>query len=165
MEDIIGSPGCASRKNIFERQYNWLSVTILILSVFSTVFSGFYLIIALVAPRYGRRIQSNGGMALSTATFLTALFAKLIELSFCTVWVSFLGQVLSRRAFVKKSRGITLAEVTMRSWILQPGTLITHVESVRYAALTFLGMITLIAALLSMLYTTASDALGEGFVY
>jgi hypothetical protein len=43
---------------------------------------------------------------------------------------------------------------------MQPGTLITHVESVKYAALTFLGAISLTAAIIAMFYTTASDALG-----
>lgn len=48
----------------------------------------------------------------------------------------------------------------MRSWILQPGTLITHSAAVRYAAVTFLGFVAVFAALLAMFYTTASDALG-----
>ena len=43
---------------------------------------------------------------------------------------------------------------------MQPGTMITHWESVRYAAWTFLGMVALTATFLAMLYTTASDALG-----
>lgn len=49
----------------------------------------------------------------------------------------------------------------MRSWVMQPGTMITHCESVKYAGTTFLGAIALIAALMAMLYTTASDALGK----
>ena len=58
---------------------------------------------------------------------MSAFFAKTIELSFATVFVSFLGQVLSRRAFMKnQGRGVTLAEFDMRSWVMQPGTLITH---------------------------------------
>ena len=76
-----------------------------------------------------------------------------------TVFVSFLGQVLSHRAFVKDSRGITIAEMSMRVWVQQPGTMITHWEAVRYAGLTFLGAISLTAAFIAMLYTTESDAL------
>lgn len=49
----------------------------------------------------------------------------------------------------------------MRAWVMQPGTLITHWETVRHAVLTFLGMIALTAALVATLYTTASDALGK----
>ena len=42
---------------------------------------------------------------------------------------------------------------------MQPGTMITHWQTVRYAAFTFLGLIALLGALTAMLYTTASDAL------
>ena len=44
---------------------------------------------------------------------------------------------------------------------MQPGTMITHFESLRYAGATFLGMIALTATLCGMLYTTGSDALGK----
>jgi hypothetical protein len=38
--------------------------------------------------------------------------------------------------------------------------MITHWESVRFAAWSFLGMIALTTTFVAMLYTTASDALG-----
>jgi hypothetical protein len=66
---------------------------------------------------------------------------------------------------MKRSSGINIAEMSMRGWIMQPGTLITHHESVKYAALTFLGVISLTATLFAMLYTTASDALGKGVFF
>jgi hypothetical protein len=56
-------------------------------------------------------------MSPATATLLSALFAKTVELSFVTVFVAFLGQVLSRKAFQRKSNGITIAEMSMRSWV------------------------------------------------
>lgn len=114
---------------------------------------------ALAKPRYGSYVTEHGNLAPSTASLLTAGFAKLIELSFVTVFVSMLGQILSRRAFVKQSRGVTIAEMQMRTWIMQPGTMITHRETVRYAGWSILGVIALVTALMSMLYTTASDAL------
>ncbi|KAK4982912.1 hypothetical protein LTR66_009043, partial [Elasticomyces elasticus] len=139
---------------------NWLSVSIIILSIYSTVFSGIFLVIAFRAPRYGRMIHTKGSLTASTASLLTALFAKTIELSFVTVFVAFLGQVLSRRAFRREhGNGVTLAEMNMRAWIMQPGTMITHWESVRYAAISVLGVVSLFAAVCAMLYTTASDAL------
>ncbi|KAK3076724.1 hypothetical protein LTS18_012230, partial [Coniosporium uncinatum] len=49
--------------------------------------------------------------------------------------------------------------MSMRSWIMQPGTMITHYESVKYAALTVLGAASLTVAVMAMLYTTAADAL------
>ena len=92
---------------------------------------------------------------------LSTLFAKTIELSFVTVFVAFLGQVLSRRAFLAKARGggVSIAEMMMRTWIMQPGTMITHAETVRYAGPTFLGAVALIAAFIAMFYVTAAEAL------
>ncbi|SLM38744.1 hypothetical protein LPUS_09061 [Lasallia pustulata] len=154
------SQHCKSKHNICQGRGNWLSITILILAFYSTIFSGAWLLIAVIKPRYGQRITSNPGkLAPSTASLLCAAFAKTIELSFVTVFVALLGQVLSRRAIAKNSRGITLAEMSMRSWVMQPGTMITHWESVRYAGTTFLGAVALTGALMAMLYTTASDAL------
>ena len=51
--------------------------------------------------------------------------------------------------------------MTMRAWVMQPGTMITHGHTVRYAGWTILGVASLLATLVAMLYTTASDALGE----
>ncbi|GJC98039.1 hypothetical protein ColKHC_06865 [Colletotrichum higginsianum] len=87
------------------------------------------------------------------------MFAKTIEISFVTVFVTFIGQVLTRRAFVRKSKGMTLAEMTMRNWVIQPGFLITHSETLPYAGMTLLGVVSLIATVASTLYTTASDAM------
>ena len=50
----------------------------------------------------------------SNATLVTAIIAKTIELSFVTVFISCLGQILTRRSLIKRSGGTTLAEMTMR---------------------------------------------------
>jgi hypothetical protein len=47
----------------------------------------------------------------------------------------------------------------MRTWVIQPGFMLTHWQTLRYAGWTILGVISLIAAIAAMLYTTASDAL------
>ena len=154
-----GEPRCKTRRHFHHPRSDWLSVSILILSVFSTLFSAIWLGVALAKPRYGRYVTNNGHLPPSTASLLTAAFAKLIELSFVTVFVSVLGQILSRRAFVKQSRGVTIAEMQMRTWVMQPGTMITHWETVRYAAWGILGGVALLTALMAMFYTTASDAL------
>ena len=139
---------------------SWLSITILLLSIYSTVFSGIWLGLAIAKPRYGRRISASSNLPPSNASVLFAAFAKSIELSFVTVFVALLGQVLSRRAFRTKSKGITIAEMSMRSWVMQPGTMITRWETIRFAGLTLIGAMALLAAVMAMLYTTASDALG-----
>lgn len=95
---------------------SWLAVWLIILSVYSTILSGLWLGVAIAQPRWGRTISSGGSMTLSTANVLTAIFAKTIELSFVTVFVAFIGQVLTRRA-IAANAGMTIAEMTMRTWI------------------------------------------------
>lgn len=151
---------CQSVSHIKGKRLTWLSITIFVLAVYSTVMSGLFFAVAARGPRYGRTIRTGGRMTISGATVLTTFFAKTIELSFVTVIVALLGQALARRAYDKKAEsGITLAEIGMRSWILQPGTLITHWEGVRYAAVTVLGFTSLLSAILAMLYVTAANAL------
>lgn len=71
---------------------NWLAVVLMILSIYSTVFSGIYVAIAFKGPRY-LFIRTKGVISPSSASLLTAVVAKTIELSFVTVFVAFLGQV------------------------------------------------------------------------
>ena len=149
---------CQSRKPLGAGRSSWLAISILILSAYSTCFSASWLLIALTKPRYGRTITTAGKITPQTATILCTAFARTIELSFVTVFVALIGQVLSKRA-LGNHRSITIAEMSMRSWILQPGTMIAHWESVRYAGATYLGAIALVMALMAMVYTTASDAL------
>ena len=151
---------CSSSTRFKQGMSNWLAVTIILLSIFSTFFSGAFLIIALRGPRYGRRVGTDGVLTISTAAFLTSLFAKMIELSFVTVFVAYLGQSLARKAFRREENpGVTLAEMSMRNWVVQPGNLFTHWQSVRYAAASWLGIIALIATIVAMLYTSAATAL------
>lgn len=100
------------------KQHNWLSVSILILSFYSTGLSCLWLVVAILQPRWGPQISSSGGILPSTASLVCAMFAKTIEISFVTVFVTFIGQVLTRRAFVRRSEGMTLAEMTMRNWVI-----------------------------------------------
>lgn len=151
---------CPTNKAVLQRRLSWVPITILVLAIYCTLLSGLYLAVAFWKPRYGKRIGTDGGMAPSTATLLSALFAKTIELSYVTVCVAFLGQVLSRRAMTRGSRGISISDMSMRAWIMQPGSLIVHWETVKYSALTALGVITLTATFVAMLYTTAAEALG-----
>lgn len=138
---------CKAAKPLATGRGNPLAITILILSIYSTVFSCIWLIVAITQPRYGHTITTVGGMTPQTASVLCTAFAKSIELSFVTVFVTLLGQILTHRAMGER-KSITIAEMSMRSWILQPGTMITHWESVRYAAATYLGTLALLAALM-----------------
>lgn len=162
-DNLNGTGGfdCPTHKDILDSKLSWLSISIVILAIYSTVFSGIYLGVAMWKPNWRQRVGYPGHISFSTASLLSALFAKTIELSFVTVFVTFLGQVLSRRAFRKSTTvgGVSIAEMTMRTWVMQPGTLITHWEAVRYSAMSVLGVITLIAAFAAVFYTTAAEAL------
>lgn len=156
---IPSGAGCATKHDIESGRGTWLSITLLMLSFYSTAMSILWLVTASVQPRWGRSVYTGGTLTPSTASLLTALFAKTIELSFVTVFVGFMGQVLSRRSIAKYSKGITIAEMSMRTWVIQPGFMLTHWQTLRYVGWTFLGILSFIAALGAMLYTTASDAL------
>ena len=149
---------CRMRRPPQKARSSWLAISILGLSIYSTVFSGAWLLIASMKLRYGSTVSTKGALPITTASVLCAAFAKSIELSFVTVFVAFVGQALSRRARFQP-KGVTIAEMSMRSWVMQPGTMISHWESVRYAAATKLGVFSLLVALMAMVYTTASDAL------
>jgi hypothetical protein len=43
------------------------------------------------------------------------------------------------------SHGVTLSEMTMWRWVVQPGTLFTQSEVARYAGFSFLGVLTLLS--------------------
>lgn len=153
-DDFEPQHRCQSTTGVKRRRFSsWVPIMILFLAAFSSVFSGIFLGIALKEASLPSR---GGGLNPSTAAFLTTVFGKLIELSFVTVVVAFVGQALARRAFkLENARGVTLAEMSMRTWIMQPGTLLTNWESVRYAAISMLGMVSLLATVAAVLYTSA----------
>lgn len=155
---------CPTHGELLKEKVSWLSIVFIALAVFSWVGSGAFFGIAIARPKWGHRIGPNKSMTYETATFLCAFFSKLVEITFACSYVAALGQFLSRKAFPKNSpnhigRGISLAEINLRLWILQPGTLITHWEGAKYVITTFLGIVTLAAAVSAMFYTSSVEAL------
>ncbi|KAI0470683.1 hypothetical protein GGR56DRAFT_683754 [Xylariaceae sp. FL0804] len=152
---------CHSRRDVHIRRRSGLYVTLMVLSVYSTGLSGLWFVTAILQPRYGEGISSSRHWRVkpSTATLVCTLFAKTIEMTFVTVFVAVLGQILTRRAFSRKSHGITLAEMTMRNWVVQPGSLFTYWQNIPSAGATILGALSLLATIAALLYTTASDAM------
>lgn len=151
----------------------WLHLALIGLSMFSTVFSGIYLGIALTHTTF------RNETLISTAPELVTLFARVIELSFVAVFVAFVGQVISRKALMARNvKGITLvgpvsfpsfpssiirqghllmflqAEISMRAWVRQPGLVFTQFSSLKSAMATKLGALTILAMLSNILYTT-----------
>lgn len=94
----------------------YVTIGLVALSVYSTAMSGLFLCVAIIGPKYGRIISERGAFSPSGATLLTVLLAKTIEISFVTLFLAFLGQVITQRAM--DGRSVTLASVTMRSWVM-----------------------------------------------
>lgn len=159
---IIVEPLCSlstRRLQFSSIQYgksNWRTIFNLLLSVYSTVLSGVWLVVAIARPRYGQFISPTGILP-STATTLCAIFAKSIEISSVAVFVVSLGQLLTRRSL--SARGISLADITMRYWIIQPSLIFTRAGDVRHAGTNALGIFTILTALSVLFFTSASDAL------
>ena len=146
---------CRSKASLTSGRGSWIAIAVLVLSMYSTIMSALWLGIALAKPH---TISPVGKIGPTSASVLYTAFAKSIELSFVTVFVAMLGQILSKRA-LGDQKSMTIAEMSMRSWVLQPGMMITHWQSVRYAVITYLGIFATLGAVMAMLYTTASDAL------
>ncbi|KAF3912167.1 hypothetical protein ABW21_db0206869 [Orbilia brochopaga] len=132
---------------------------ILSLSIFSTLFSILFFLIAVAKPRYRNYIHATGNLAPTTASLLSAIFAKAIEISFVTVFTSFIGQALSKRALRKSSKGIAIADMLMKGWVYQPGSMLTTIPGLRYAGRSVLGVVCLFVVLCVTFYTTAADSL------
>ncbi|KAH8637869.1 hypothetical protein IG631_05639 [Alternaria alternata] len=54
---------------------------------------------------------------------------------------------------------MTLSELTIRRWVVQPESLVTQPEIARYAGMSAFGILTLISTVLSTLYVTAATAI------
>lgn len=180
-------------KHVRIQRLSWTSIWLIIMSVYSTIMSGVWLAVAIIEPRWGSTVSTNGPISLSTANLLTAIFAKTIEMSFVTLVMAFVGQVLTRRA-IATHEGMTMAEVTMRTWIAQvsrrcfpatecyfallkilhanslgvslhnsdmqqPGTIFNNLGAIQHVGRSLLGIMALIATLVVMFYTTASDTM------
>ncbi|EEU37762.1 uncharacterized protein NECHADRAFT_88157 [Fusarium vanettenii 77-13-4] len=135
------------------------AVAMLLLALLSTTLSGLWLAVAIIQPRWGFMISTTHGLSPSNAATLTALLGKTIEIASITVFISCIGQVLSRRAVAEESAGITLADITIRNWVIQPGFIFTHHQTLLVAGRTLLGALALLALVATILYTTASEAL------
>ncbi|KAH0565459.1 hypothetical protein GP486_001140 [Trichoglossum hirsutum] len=167
--DRDGAPlGCRSRKPVRTRGRRSRAL-VLVLSIYSTLLSGAFFVIAILGPVYDKTLGVGGVISPSTAQIASTIIARTIELSFVTVFVAFVGQVLVAEAFVERDarqptkgkRGITMGEMAMRTWISEPGTIVSEWRHVRHAGLSLLGMLCLTATIMATLYTAAANALGN----
>lgn len=130
------------------------------LAIYSTILSGIWFLIAVIKPHYGIFISTTGGtISPSTASTVVAGIAKTIELTFVTVFLTCLGQFFTKQAFNSVSPGISLADIQLKTMIVQPGTLVTQWRSYGLVWRSMLGLLSLLACVTAIFYTTASDAL------
>lgn len=99
---------------------SWAFVAPILLCAWSTCLSLLWLIAATVPFKYGSSISFGPSSVITPtlAQLLATIGAKSIELSFVAVVVTCIGQILTRRAFSKGSKGISIAEMNLRNWIL-----------------------------------------------
>ncbi|KAF1923228.1 uncharacterized protein M421DRAFT_96269 [Didymella exigua CBS 183.55] len=153
---------CPTRRNFRSSRLTWLSGTIIFISSVATALSALFVVLALKGQRYRNYIGTGpeAKISISAAILWTSVVAKTIELSFVTAFVAFLGQKISRRAMAdSKGRGVSISELSMWRWVVQPGSLVTSSEIARYAGFSALGTLTLLSTILSTLYVTAATAL------
>ena len=129
----------------------------MLLSIYATVFSAIFLGVAIWQPRYGKWISPTGRLKPSTADLVFSIFAKSIEIASAGVYIIFLGQLLTKRSL--RSRGISLADIAVREWLIQPAFVIWEWENLKYASTTVLGATSLLAAIAIFSFTVASNSL------
>jgi hypothetical protein len=135
----------------------WTAI-VLLSSLYSTTFSGVWFISAAMGHRFGS-LNQPGSWSVEDVSTMIALLAKAIEVSFVLVCVACIGQELSRRLVKKDSLGITMSEMQLKYFLMQPGSIVTNFPAFMAVSTTYMGLLTLVAAVSAMFYTTASDAL------
>ena len=145
----------------------WYSIAaIYATGIYSTLMSGAWLTIAIKQPHWGRFINLSGGtLTPSVASTIITALAKSIEVSFVTFFLSMTGQFLTRQAHGHNAPGISLADVQLKMLLVLPGTIFTQWKSYGRVLLSLLGLASLVACLSSMLYITASEALGKNYLH
>ena len=136
---------------------NWRSFGNLLLSIYATAFSAVFLAVAIWQPRYGKWISPTARLTPSTADLLVNIFAKSIEVASAGVYINFLGQLLTKRSL--RSRGISLADIAVREWLIQPGFIVWEWRNIKYAGTTILGSTSLLAAIAIYSFTVAANSL------
>jgi hypothetical protein len=130
--------------------------TYLGLSILSTLLSLAYVVIAIWGPVW-HKIRDP-----SIAKNVASLVAKLIEASFGSICVLYLGQLLTRRSTSEDiHHGVSLDQICMRDWIIDPGSMVGDGKVLWLGTKSFLGWYVMVAGVASLLYGTASQNLSR----
>jgi hypothetical protein len=130
-------------------------------SLISTFFSGLYVVIAFWRPEWPQ-IRTEGPITPTSSKIASSLIEKLIGLTFGSTCVLFLGQILTRRAKNPGSpHGVSLADMGIRNWIIDPGSMIAEAKGLPLRTKSGLACFIMTAVLASLLYGSATSALSE----
>ncbi|KAK9783943.1 hypothetical protein SCAR479_00502 [Seiridium cardinale] len=143
---------CHSRDDVHIRRFHWLYIWQALMALLATGGSAVAFAVAVRRMEWGPQVTKDNISSWNYAY-------KVIEILFAGVYVTFLGQVLTRRAFSQSSKAFNIAEVTMRNWVIQPGSLVTHADGLPHAGMSILGIITILATVCTLSYTTACNEL------
>lgn len=104
--------------------WSWPGAGIILMSLLATFLSGVFFFLGATGPSY-KSIGTNGALTASSSAFLTTVIAKLIESMTAVLVATIVGQALARKAYaLHEDRGINLAQITMRGWATQPGSVV-----------------------------------------
>jgi hypothetical protein len=93
---------------------------------------------------------------------VASLVAKVIEISFGSICVLYLGQLLTRRSINPDTHhGVSLDQICMRDWIIDPGSMLGDGKVLELGTKSFLGWFVLLAGVSTLLYGTASQNLSK----
>lgn len=126
----------------------------ILLALYSLVMGSILFAISIRQPAVSA-IGLVGGPWISTAISAVSFVGKTVEISFAVAFVFCLGQALSRRSVSRMTKGVTLSEMDMKSWINSPGTMAFQYKSTWFSIRSLLGFLTLVATLGVLFYTTA----------
>ncbi|KAE9980742.1 hypothetical protein EG328_012087 [Venturia inaequalis] len=131
----------------------------LAVSILSTLLSLAYVVIAVWGPTWDT-IRDP-----SISKNVTSIVAKIIEASFGSICVLFVGQLLTRRSTSEDTHhGVSLYQICMRDWIIDPASMFSDDKVLWLGMRSFLGWYVLVASVAALLYGTASQNLVQPVV-
>lgn len=125
------------------------------MSVLSTLSSLAYVVIAIWGPVWYQirdpTISKN----------VASIIAKIIETSFGSICVLYLGRLLTRRSTNEdKHHGVSLDQICMRDSIIDPGSMLSDDKVLWLGMRSYLGWYVVVAGAAALLYGTAAQNLG-----
>ncbi|KAG8412161.1 hypothetical protein J3459_014669 [Metarhizium acridum] len=146
---------CRAKTDIWKKSKDLLMI---VTAVYSLVMGSILFAISIRQPPVSA-IGLVGGVKASTAGSFVSLVGKTVEITFAAAFVFCLGQALSRRSVSRMTKGVTLSEMNMKDWINSPGTIALQYKSTWFSIRSLLGLLTFVATLGVLFYTTAINTM------